>query len=111
MQTELLLFVAGLAAGVINAIAGGGGIILYPALLASGLSPLIANATSSLAVWPGSVAATYGYRRELRKIPHSFFYLTLPCLIGSILGCYILVNTQPTTFEQLAPWLVLYTNG
>lgn len=107
MQTELLLFVAGLVGGAINAIAGGGGIILYPALLASGLSPLIANATSSLAVWPGNVASVYGYRKELKKVPRVYFWLAIPSFIGSVIGCYILVNTQAATFENLAPWLVL----
>lgn len=107
MEHFLLLLSAGIAGGMINAIAGGGGIIMYPALLASGLPPIIANATSSLVVWPGSLTSAYGYRKELRKVPRAYLWLALPCLVGSIIGSVILVNTEPHVFEQLAPWLVL----
>lgn len=103
----LLLFIPGIIGGAINAVAGGGGILLYPALLASGLAPLIANATSSLVVWPGNVASVYGYRKELNKVPRSYLWLCVPSFIGSLIGCYILVHTRATTFEKLAPWLVL----
>lgn len=107
MQEIPLLFVTGLLGGAINAIAGGGGIIMYPALLAAGLAPLIANTTSSLVVWPGSLTSAYGYRKQLSRVPKAYFWLLLPCLTGSIIGSVILINTLPSTFEKLAPWLVL----
>jgi hypothetical protein len=107
MEHFLLLLGTGIVGGMINAIAGGGAIIMYPALLASGLSPIVANATSSLVVWPGSVTSAYGYRRDLKKVSKGFLWLALPCLFGSIIGAAILVNTNPATFEALAPWLVL----
>lgn len=107
MEQILLLSLAGLLSGVINSIAGGGGILLYPALLVTGLPPIMANATSSLVILPGSVSSAYGYRKELGKVPRSYIWLAVPCLIGSVIGCYILVNTAPSTFEKLAPWLVL----
>lgn len=107
MEHFLLLLGAGIIGGMINAIAGGGGIIMYPALLASGLPPIVANATASLVVWPGSVTSAYGYRKELKTVPRSFLWLALPCLIGSIIGAMILVRTDPATFENIAPWLVL----
>jgi len=88
MEHTLLLLITGLIGGGINAIAGGGGIIMYPALLAVGLPPIIANTTSSLVVWPGSLSSAYGYRKEL-------------------IGSYVLIHTQAKTFEKLAPWLVL----
>ncbi len=107
MQHILLLLITGLLGGAINAIAGGGGIVMYPALLASGLTPIIANTTSSLVVWPGSLTSAYGYRKQLKKVPRVFAWLLLPCLIGSIIGSFILIHTPPATFEKLAPWLVL----
>lgn len=107
MEHFLLLLGAGIIGGMVNAIAGGGGIIMYPALLASGLPPIIANATASLVVWPGSVTSAYGYRKELRKVPKSFFWLAVPCILGALIGASILVRTSSDSFERLAPWLVL----
>lgn len=107
MEQFILLVGAGILGGMINAVAGGGGIIMYPALLASGLPPIIANATASLVVWPGSLTSAYGYRKDLRKVPRGYLWLVIPCFIGSIIGSVILANTNPVTFEKLAPWLVL----
>lgn len=107
MQHILLLLITGLIGGAINAIAGGGGIIMYPALLAAGLPPLIANTTSSLVVFPGSLTSAIGYRKELKKVPRVYMWLLLPCFIGALIGSYILIHTPPSTFERLAPWLVL----
>lgn len=107
MEHYLLLIGAGVLGGFINAMAGGGGIIMYPALLASGLSPLIANATASLVVVPGSLASTFGYRKELRKVPKGYLWLIVPAFFGAIIGSVILTTTDPHTFEKLAPWLIL----
>lgn len=107
MEHFLILFIPGFFGGMINSVAGGGGIIMYPALLASGLSPIVANATASLVVWPGSVTSAYGYRKELKKVPKGYLWLSVPCLLGSTIGAVILVHTNPHTFEKLAPWLVL----
>lgn len=107
MHDLLIFFLPGIVAGMINAIAGGGAIILYPVLLVSGLSPIVSNATASLVIWPGSLTSAFGFRRDLKKVPVIFFWLLVPCLIGAIIGCYILVHTAANTFEKLAPWLVL----
>ncbi len=80
---------------------------MYPVLLAVGLPPIIANTTSSLVVWPGSITSAYGYRKELKKVSRSFLWLLAPCLLGSIIGSYVLIHTQAKTFEKLAPGLVL----
>ncbi len=80
---------------------------MYPALLAAGLSPIIANTTSSLVVWPGSLTSAYGYRKQLRQVPRAYAWLLLPCFIGSVIGSFVLIHTPPLTFEKLAPWLVL----
>lgn len=103
----LILFLPGVLGGMINAIAGGGGIVMYPALLVAGLSPIVANATASLIVWPGSLSSAYGYRKELKKVPKLYLWLAVPSFIGAIIGSAILVKTNAHTFEKLAPWLVL----
>lgn len=107
MEQFLLLFTLGTLGGMINSIAGGGGIILYPGLLAAGLNPLIANATASLVAFAGAVTSTVSARQQLKRIPQIYLWLAIPCLVGSMIGAAILVSTEPTTFEKIAPWLVL----
>ncbi len=107
MQHFLLLFIPGIIGGAINAIAGGGGIILYPALLAVGIPPINANATVSFAVLPGAVAATVGYRQHLAQVAKHFLWLILPCMVGAFFGARLLATIHPDTFASLSPWLVL----
>src|SRR3989344_3045523 len=107
MDQFFLLISLGIVGGMINAIAGGGGIILYPGLLAAGLSPLAANATASMVALSGATTSTLGGSKQLKRIPKLYLWIAVPCLIGSVIGASFLVHTQPTTFEQLAPWLVL----
>jgi uncharacterized membrane protein YfcA len=103
-----ILLLAGFAGGIINAIAGGGGILMFPALLSVGLSPLAANATSSFVVWPGTLSAIYVYRKELAKIPRYYALLFIPAAIGAIVGARALLHTPGATFEKIVPWLVLF---
>lgn len=103
----LILFTAGLLGGMINAIAGGGGILMYPALLAVGVPPINANATVSLAVLPGVLSATFGYKAQFRKIPKYFLWLVVPCMAGAFFGARLLASINPETFASLSPWLVL----
>ncbi|GAC1387585.1 MAG: sulfite exporter TauE/SafE family protein [Candidatus Saccharimonadales bacterium] len=108
MKTDVILLLVGIIGGIINAIAGGGGILMFPALLAIGLPAIVANATTSLVVWPGALSSAYGYRKELRKIPGYYLLLLIPALCGSVIGSFILVHTKNQAFEQMAPWLVLF---
>ena len=108
MNIDILLFIAGLAGGAINAIAGGGGILMYPALLASGIPALTANATASLVVWPGALSSAYGYRDSVKKIPRYYWWLLVPSVIGCIIGSLTLIHTSSSTFERLSPWLVVF---
>lgn len=107
MLQDILLFLVGIAVGGMNAIAGGGIILGFPALLAAGLSPLAANMTSNIVVWPGQLSSIYGYRKYLVKVPNRYLLLTIPCFIGGIIGALILRYTTPHSFEQLVPGLVL----
>lgn len=102
-----VIFTAGIAAGAINAIAGGGTLISFPALLWIGRDAIVANATSTVAIWPGSLAGAYGFRRELATARRWLLLLIAPSLVGGALGAWLLLRTPPTTFERLVPFLIL----
>lgn len=103
----LLLFAAGLAAGVVNAVAGGGTFFTFPALLAVGLPPIAANATSALSLGPGSVASAVAYREEIRKHWRRLGWLSAVSLVGSVAGAWILLRFSNEGFGRLVPWLLL----
>ena len=90
-----------------NAIAGGGTLLTFPALVAAGLSPLVANATSTVALVPGALTSMLGYRGELAGARRWAIALTLPSLLGGALGAWLLLHTPGATFNHLVPWLVL----
>jgi uncharacterized membrane protein YfcA len=108
MLVEILLFFVGIVVGAMNAIAGGGMLLGFPILLAVGVPPLIANATSNIIVLPGQLTSAYGYRRYLRKVPPIYLWLILPCAVGGGIGALILRNTPAANFEQLVPGLILF---
>jgi uncharacterized membrane protein YfcA len=99
--------VAALLAGVMNSIAGGGTLLTFPALIAAGLSPLAANATSTVALLPAALSSMLGYRDELTGARRWALALALPSLIGGGLGALLLLHTTNATFERVVPWLVL----
>jgi uncharacterized membrane protein YfcA len=104
---EIILFLVGIIVGGMNAIAGGGMLIGFPVLLASGVPALIASATTSVIVLPGNVMAILGYRKFLDKIPRSYLLLAVPTIVGSALGTVLLRHTSFSRFEMLVPWLLL----
>lgn len=103
----LFLAAAGLAAGSINAVAGGGSLLSFPALLAFGIPPLTANVTNSVAIWPGYVGTTWGYRREVASQRRRLLGLVPAAVAGAVAGCLLLLVTSPQTFETLVPFLVI----
>jgi uncharacterized membrane protein YfcA len=108
---SLLLVAAAFAAGVMNSIAGGGTILTFPALVVVGLPSITANATSTVALLPGTVASFLGYRHELREHRHWFRKLLVPSVAGGAIGSVLLLRTPERTFELLAPLLVLFATG
>ena len=90
-----------------NAVAGGGTLLTFPALVAAGLSPLVANATSTVALLPGALSSMLGYRRELTGAQRWTAQLTVPSLIGGGFGAWLLLRTSDSTFSHVVPWLVL----
>ena len=101
-------FSAAFAAGLINSVAFGGTLITFPTLIFLGLNPVTANATSTVAIWPGTVASSWGLRREIRVIESRLFTLLVPSLIGGLAGAWLLRLTPPSVFERLVPYLILF---
>ncbi|MBA3488303.1 MAG: sulfite exporter TauE/SafE family protein, partial [Longispora sp.] len=100
-----LLLVAGFAAGGVNAIAGGGSLITFPALLAAGLPPVTANVTNSVAVCPGYAASVVGTWPDLDR--RLAVRLLPAAVLGALVGCALLLTTPGKTFEAIVPFLVL----
>lgn len=105
---ELVLFLAGIIVGVMNAIAGGGLLIGFPVMLAVGMTPLSANVTGHLVVLPGNVTAAYGYRKYLKKLNRKYLYLLIPNLAGAFIGAMLLSHTSSENFENFIPWLIAF---
>jgi uncharacterized membrane protein YfcA len=106
--TQLALVVlAALIGGVMNAIAGGGTLLTFPALIALGIPPIHANATSTVALWPGALGSMWGYRSELGGSRLWALGFALPSLLGGAVGAWLLLRTPPDRFAALVPWLVL----
>ncbi len=103
-----VLLGASAGAGVMNAIAGGGTILTYPALLAIGDGAVIANATSTVALLPGAAASMFGYRREVSTHREWLRTLALPSILGGAVGSVLLLLTPEKTFAHLAPVLILF---
>jgi uncharacterized protein len=102
---------AAVVAGAVNAIAGGGTLLTFPTLIALGINPVMANATNTLALFPGSLAGAVGFRRELGRTSHWLRMLLPPSLLGGALGAVLLLHTSPELFRAIAPFLVLLAAG
>jgi uncharacterized membrane protein YfcA len=103
---------AGILAGAMNALAGGGTFAAFPALLSSGLAPTVANATSNAALLPGAAASTWALRRHLADFgPLSLRTLALLTFAGGAAGAWLLHLTSEAAFRLLVPWLLLLASG
>jgi uncharacterized membrane protein YfcA len=101
------VFLAAVLGGGINAIAGGGTLLTFPALVGLGVPALTANATSTVALWPGALGSMWGYRGELRGARAWVVRLTLPSVAGGAVGAWLLLRTPPERFARIVPFLVL----
>jgi len=113
MSTTGLLHAAvalgvGLIGGAINAVAAGGTLVTFPALIWLGLNSVTANATSTVALWPFVLGGMFGYRRELRTVDRSLLYLLIPSLLGGLGGAMVLRSTPSSVFDRLVPYLILF---
>ena len=103
----LVVFTAALFAGAINSIAGGGTLLTFPALIWLGLPPISANATSTVALWPGSFGSMWAYRGQLQGTRRWLLLFTIPSIAGGIVGAQLLLHTSAARFDAIVPFLVL----
>jgi len=102
------LAVAAFVAGAINAVAGGGSLISFPALLAAGFASKTANVTNTVALWPGYAGGSYGYRTELSRQRRRFLRLAGPAILGALAGSVVLLATPGRAFDVIVPFLILF---
>jgi uncharacterized protein len=107
-----LLLLAALAAGVLNAIAGGGSFLTFPALVFTNVPAIPANATSAVAVSPGYLGSVLGFRAELAALPRARLWQEgLVCAVGGLAGAALLLVTPAKVFAVVVPWLLLFATG
>ncbi len=103
----ILILLAAFAGGAVNSIAGGGTLLTFPALLGLGVRPIVANATSTVALWPGALASIWGYRGELAGAREWAIRWAVPSVLGGLTGAGLLLVTPPDRFDAIVPWLVI----
>ncbi|HVP05386.1 MAG TPA: sulfite exporter TauE/SafE family protein [Dehalococcoidia bacterium] len=101
------LAVAAFVAGAINAVAGGGSLVSFPALLAAGYAAKPANVTNTVAIWPGTLGGSYAYRSELGRQRRRIVMLLAPAIAGGIAGSALLLTTSSDTFDAIVPFLIM----
>lgn len=106
-QRDLLLVCASAAAGAINSVAGGGTLLTFPALLAAGQISTVANATNTVALWPGQVSSLWGYKNEIRHNKRALLPLSVIGIAGGLAGAQLLLKTSSAVFDRIVPFLIL----
>ena len=107
----LAMFAAAFVGGMMNSIAGGGTLLTFPVLLWLGLDPKVANATSTVALWPGLFGGVWGFRREIENSRPILVRLGTTSIIGGGLGAWLLILTPSATFAYLVPFLILFATA
>jgi uncharacterized membrane protein YfcA len=103
-----ILATCAFAAGIVNAVAGGGTLITFPALLSTGVPPVAANATNTVALFPGQMAASLAYASHIAEERRRAIVLSVPSVIGGILGAVLLLWLPESAFKVAVPWLILF---
>lgn len=104
---EILIFLAAVTAGFINAMAGGGTLVSFPVLLAVGISPIVANVTNTVALVPGTLGGMWAQRDSFRSQYHRLLKLLPVSIVGGVAGGLLILNTSEDTFKSLIPYLIL----
>jgi uncharacterized membrane protein YfcA len=107
LHTAIFLFFAGALGGAINAVAGGGSFVAFPALLFTGVPAIPANATNTLALWVGTTASGGAYPQKLNIPRRIMIPLVVTSLVGGLAGAFLLIKTPAQTFLRVLPWLLL----
>jgi uncharacterized membrane protein YfcA len=104
----IVLFAVAVVAGALNAVAGGGSFLSLPALIFAGVPPVSANATTTFAMWPGSISSAVAYRRDIgQQHVRRLMPLAAVSVVGGLIGGGLLIRTSDTGFMRLLPWLML----
>jgi uncharacterized membrane protein YfcA len=104
----VLVFGVAFVAGAINSVAGGGSLLTFPVLVWLGLPSIVANATSTVALWPGAVGSVWGYRRDLPPWDRALVATAVPSFVGGLSGAVLMRYTPTAVFDRLVPVLVLF---
>jgi hypothetical protein len=104
---EVLIFLAAMAAGFINALAGGGTLVTFPVLLAVGISPIVANVTNTVALVPGTIGGMWSQRKDFKSQYKRLLKLLPVAIVGGIAGGLLILNTSESAFRSLIPYLIL----
>lgn len=107
----ILIALAALGAGLVNALAGGGTLISFPMLVAVGIPPVVSNVTNTVALVPGYLGATFAQIHELKSQKKRLLMYIPAAILGGITGGLLLLNTGESTFEILIPYLILFASG
>lgn len=107
LQQIIFLFIAGVLGGALNSVAGGGSFVAFPALLFTGVPPIPANATNTIALWTAAAASGGAYRKHLDVPRRVLIPLLVVSLAGGIAGAFLLLKTPAQTFMRVLPWLTL----
>lgn len=101
------ILMAGIAAGLINALAGGGTLVTFPTLVAVGIPPIAANVTSTVALCPGYLGATFAQWKDIKAQQHYWLWVLPIAIVGGLVGALLLLQTNEKVFSTLVPWLIL----
>ena len=104
----LSLLAASILGGAVNALAGGGTFLVFPAMVLAGIAPITANATASFLLWPAGLASAWVYRKDIPDDRKLLTIMSLVSAVGAILGSLVLLRTSNATFSGLVPWLLLF---
>jgi uncharacterized protein len=109
VTTLLIVLLAGIAAGALNSVGGGGSFVAFPALVAVGVGAVTANAATTVALLPGGLASLWVYRRDLEPLPStSIPVLTWTSVTGGALGAVLLLTLPSESFDAVVPWLLAF---
>ncbi|MCL5113310.1 MAG: sulfite exporter TauE/SafE family protein [Patescibacteria group bacterium] len=103
----IIYIIVGIVSGAINASAGGGTILAFPIFMLFGSSALVANGTSNIPIMFGQLSSSIGYFKHLKKIPIKYYLIAIPCILGTVLGAYLLTRTPNLEFEEVTPFLII----
>src|SRR5947199_10514412 len=106
----VIMFAAAFVGGMMNSIAGGGTLVTFPVLIWLGLDPKVANATSTVALWPGLFGGLFGYRHEMNDSSLILMRLGATSVVGGGLGAWLLILTPSLTFARFVPFLTFFAS-